>query len=95
VTAALTAAALFLVGAASALAGNTFTIGKGLTVGPLSIGNPPYSKVVNNGTITNGGASGVPALKTTGSVSIVNNGKITATVKSTSKAIAVGISQKN
>ena len=93
-TAALMAGAFFVSGVASAFAGSTFTIGKGLSVGPLSISNPPYSKVVNNGTITNGGASGVPALKTTGSVSIVNDGKITAKVTSTSKATAVGISQK-
>ena len=75
------------------LAGAVYTVNKGQTQGPLSIFNPPYSSVLNNGTITNGGHNGVPALVTSGSVSVTNNGTISATVTGVSSAKAVGVSQ--
>jgi hypothetical protein len=77
---------------APALAGSTYKVHKGQTKGPLHIKNPPYSKVVNKGKITNGGQNGVPALTTSGSMTVVNDGVISATA-SGSSAKAVGISQ--
>ena len=91
VAAAIAAAAAL--GADPSLAGSTYTIAKGSIKGPLTISNPPYSKVVNNGTITNGGQSGTAALTTTGSVTVINNGTISATATGTKSAKAVGISQ--
>jgi len=78
---------------APVFAGGAYTIGKGHIQGPLSISNPPYSSVLNNGTITNRGHNGVPALVTSGSVNVTNNGTISATVTSASSAKAVGVSQ--
>jgi hypothetical protein len=60
--------------------------------GPLNFTNPPVRNVVNLGTIKSV-FSGTPALKTTGSITIVNNGTITAIVRSGTNAMAVGISQ--
>ena len=93
----LTVFAVAAVAAAPALAGHhTYHVGKGQTKGPLTITNPPYNKVVNDGKITNKGQNGVPALTVTGgSTSVVNNGVISATVTSHGTANAVGVQQGN
>ena len=93
----LTVLAAVAVAAAPALAGkHTFHVGKGQTKGPLTITNPPYNKVVNNGKITNKGKNGVPALTVTGgSSSVVNNGVISSTVTSHGSSVAIGVQQGN
>jgi len=50
-----------------------------LLKGRLHFTNPPTNKVVNDGAITNRGHKGVPALETSGSVTVINNGTIIAT----------------
>ncbi len=60
--------------------------------GPLQFTNPPTAHVVNNGNVVSM-TGGTPALSTNGSVTIVNNGNITATVTSGTRAVAVGIGQ--
>src|SRR5215813_7512904 len=84
----------FLVGGVEASnAGKAYTVGRGQTRGPLIISNPPYSRFVNNGVVTNRGLNGVPALTIHGGVTVVNNGVISATVTSGGSARAVGIHQ--
>ncbi len=93
---ALTVFAVVAVAAAPALAGHhTYHVHKGRTKGPLTITNPPYNKVVNNGKITNKGQNGVPALTATGVTTVINNGVISATVTSHGSAKAVGVHQGN
>src|SRR5689334_6011401 len=90
---ALVAMALVIGGAAAAHAGKTYTVHHGQTKGPLVITNPPFSRVVNNGRIVNKGLNGVPALTTKGSVLVINNGVISATVTSGTSVRAVGVAQ--
>lgn len=79
-----------------AMAGHTYHVGKNKTKGPVTVTNPPYNKVVNDGKITNKGQNGVPALTVTGSsTTVINNGVISSTVTSNGSAKAVGISQGN
>jgi hypothetical protein len=89
----LMAFAVVIGGPAAGNAGSTHTVHKGQTRGPLVITNPPFSRLVNNGRITNKGLGGVPALTIKGSVIVINNGVISATVTSGTTARAIGVLQ--
>ena len=90
---ALLVIALVAGGPAAAYAGGTRIIHKGQTVGPLVVAHPPFSRLVNNGRITNQGMTGVPALTISGTVVVINNGVISATATGGKTAKAIGVSQ--
>ena len=81
-------AAVIVIGISEPVPARTLTTHKGQTVGPLQVTNPPTDKVVNNGTIASRGRKGVPALETNGSVTVINNGTITATSSNGKGAVA-------